>query len=349
MFKITQIACKFVRSPRVFYPLIAKSALKSYVTQRVRLYNDNKWHYWSPGPNQKLNVALALSILSWLGFEQEDEDKESELIMTLKRAVLCTQREEYDKAEQMLHLALRMAQQQQNQQGILYCYDLMANLAFDTYELDKAEKLFVNVLQLLLGNGLPQNDLKVIHISLKLARICQLKSNSERADIGYRWCLEQIESHKKHNQDAKVLYGVINDWYAQYLLDTGDMTKALVHLTEAYNVCTEIMGEQSEKVMLLLNDLGITSFRAEDYDTAEKFLKEAITLGRKLDDKSHLGVIHANLGLILLQKGVFREAEKFCVQGRKLGRKYDNPESIEQSNYCLDQLKLNKEEQAKKA
>lgn len=72
--------------------------------------------------------------------------------------------------------------------------------------------------------------------------------------------------------------------------------------------------------MLLLNDLGITSFRAEDYDNAEKFLKEAITVGENLEDKSHLGVVHANLGLILLQKGVIKEAERFCTEGRKLGQ-----------------------------
>lgn len=105
--------------------------------------------------------AIALSILTWLGFTKEDEQKDSELIMTLKRAVLCTQREQFDKAEQILHLALRIAQQQQNQQGILYCFDLMANLAFETVELEKAEKLFVTVLQMLLSQGMQDDDLKV--------------------------------------------------------------------------------------------------------------------------------------------------------------------------------------------
>lgn len=111
--------------------------------------------------NFQSNLAIALSILTWLGFTKEDENKESELIMILKRAVLCTQREQYNKAEQMLHLALRLAQQQQNEQGVMYCYDLMANLAFDQYELDKAEKLFVSVMQMLLSHGTSQDDLKV--------------------------------------------------------------------------------------------------------------------------------------------------------------------------------------------
>ncbi|XP_060517363.1 tetratricopeptide repeat protein 19 homolog, mitochondrial [Cylas formicarius] len=285
--------------------------------------------------------SLALSILTWLGFTKDDEQKESELIMTLKRAVLCTQREQYDMAEQMLHLALRLAQQQQNEQGILYCYDLMANLAFDTYNLDKAEKLFVNVLQLLIGSGASQDDLQVIHISLKLARICQLKADLEKADIGYRWCLEQIEKKKNENEDAQVLFGVINDWYAQYLLDIGNNEKSLEYLNEAYKVCSEIQGKNSEKSMLLLNDLGITTFRAEDYTRAEKYLKEALLIGNSLDDKTHVGVVHANLGLVLLQKGVLSEAEKYCKGGLQLGKKHDDQESVEQSNYCLDQIKLN--------
>lgn len=104
---------------------------------------------------------LALSILSWLGFTGDDETKESELIMTLKRAVLSTNREQYDKAEQFLHIALRLAQQQQNTQGVLYCYDLMANLAMNRLELDKAEVLFVSVMQMLLSQGVKEDDIKV--------------------------------------------------------------------------------------------------------------------------------------------------------------------------------------------
>lgn len=110
---------------------------------------------------ENYNTLLALSILGWLGFVDEDENKESELIMTLKRSVLASRREQYDKAEQLLHIALRLAQQQQNEQGVVYCYDLMANVAFDRLQLAKAEKLFVSVLQMLLSSGTKQDDLKV--------------------------------------------------------------------------------------------------------------------------------------------------------------------------------------------
>lgn len=112
--------------------------------------------------NRKLSFGIwGISILSWLGFASEDEEKESELIMTLKRAVLCMNREQFAKAEQLLHIALKIAQDQQNEQGIVYCYDLMANLAFDQQIFDKAEKLFVEVLKSILSKGTKQDDVKV--------------------------------------------------------------------------------------------------------------------------------------------------------------------------------------------
>lgn len=152
---------KLIKNQRTFYKNFNNRVTLASIqpSKTLRLCHNigpKKWAY-----SKETGFAIGLSLLTWLGFEKDDEEKESELIMTLKRAVLCTQREQYEKAEQMLHLALRLAQQQQNQQGVIYCYDLMANLAFDTFQLDKAEKLFVSVLQLLLGGGLDQNDLKV--------------------------------------------------------------------------------------------------------------------------------------------------------------------------------------------
>lgn len=79
----------------------------------------------------------------------------------------------------MLHVALRQAQALQNQNAITYIYDLMANVAFETKQLKKAETLFLLVLERLLSNGVTQNDLKIIHISLKLANIYEKTGDIE--------------------------------------------------------------------------------------------------------------------------------------------------------------------------
>lgn len=159
----------------------------------------------------------------------------------------------------------------------------------------------------------------MIHISLKMARIYHLRAEEEKAETGYLWCLEQLEKQKNDNVDAKTLYGVVQDWYAQFLLDRGEVQKSLKHLKEAYSTCKEVSEENSEQRMLLLNDLGITSWRAGDLDAAQRFLGEAVTMSENVEDKSHAGVVHANLGLIYLERGIKKEAEKYCNKAWRLG------------------------------
>lgn len=92
---------------------------------------------------------------------EDETTAEGKLKTTLKRTILCIRRRQFDKAEQMAHLALRMAQDIQSYDGITLCYDIMANLAFVREQYKKAEKLFEDVLQRLLQNGVPQDDIRV--------------------------------------------------------------------------------------------------------------------------------------------------------------------------------------------
>lgn len=97
------------------------------------------------------------------------------------------------------------------------------------------------------------------------------------------------------------------------------MQTSLKHLKQAYAVCKEVTEDDSEQRMLLLNDLGITSWRAGDLDAAQKFLGEAVVTSENMEDKTHAGVVHANLGLIFLEKGIRKEAEKYCNLAWHLG------------------------------
>lgn len=73
----------------------------------------------------------------------------------------------------MLHIALHQAQTIQHYEAITYIYDVMANLAFETKDYPKAQKLFVTVLQRLMSKGVLENDTRVIHISLKMAKVLE--------------------------------------------------------------------------------------------------------------------------------------------------------------------------------
>lgn len=143
--------------------IMVKTKLHKSNTSTLLLHKPTTSVYTSSLHNYKSlpRLLLAAHILTWLGFTSDDEKKESELVMMLKRSVLAMKREQYNLAERFLHLALRLAQQEGNEQGITYCYDLMANLAFDQRDLDKAETMFKSVLQRLLSDGTAQDDLRV--------------------------------------------------------------------------------------------------------------------------------------------------------------------------------------------
>lgn len=98
-------------------------------------------------------------------FSKDEETAEDKLINNIKRSILCIQRGEHHKAEQMLHLALRMAQDMQNKDAVTFVFDVMANLAMEQGEFKKAEKLFVSVMQRLLADGFAQDDIKVSFIA----------------------------------------------------------------------------------------------------------------------------------------------------------------------------------------
>lgn len=93
--------------------------------------------------------------------EEAESTPEGKLILCIKRSVLCIQRQQYDKAEQMLHLALRMAQDQRHAPGVTYVFDVMANLALERGQYAKAQRLFVTVMQHLLQEGRQEDDIKV--------------------------------------------------------------------------------------------------------------------------------------------------------------------------------------------
>lgn len=150
--------------------------------------------------------------------EPEDETPEGRLIMTIKRTILLIDEQKLDKAEQMIHLALRMAQAIQHQDGITLCFDIMANLAFERQQFEKAEKLFVLVMQRMLQKGIPQNDNQLLHISLKIAQIADNQGLAEKADLGYTWTLGELKrklKDKTEDPDGYEIWGLANDWYVR--------------------------------------------------------------------------------------------------------------------------------------
>lgn len=171
--------------------------------------------YAVPQKKYIIHLKRTYPFLEIKGEEPKPETPEEMLIMTLKRSVYAMQQEKYEVAEQMLHLALRMAQDMQDADGITYCYDIMANLALEMEKYEKSEKLFVIVMQRLLAKGHQENDNKILHMSAKVSRIAAMQGHNQKAEQGFQWVIDGIQKRRKNEPDDNDLYellGLVRDW-----------------------------------------------------------------------------------------------------------------------------------------
>ncbi|KAK9510676.1 hypothetical protein O3M35_005412 [Rhynocoris fuscipes] len=294
--------------------------------------------------SKTFNKYLLLGTFFGLFPNSKDEENDSELITTIKRAILLIQRDEFKSAEQMLHLALKIAQEQQNEDGITYIYDLLANLAFAQGHHSKAEKLFLGVLQRLTSKGIQEDDLKINHVSLKLAKIYEEKTDFNKAEEGYKFCLKNLD-HKVQspgpgsaNEDAVVLLAMTLDWYARFLLERDRLEEALNYFKKAYDLCISIYGEIHEQTVVLLNDLGTISFLKGNMEDAMDYLNKAVEIGRHLPNMEDLSSVYVNLGNMYLQKRMFDEAKKYCKEGWQNAKRHKNSDGLQEATLCLDEL-----------
>lgn len=196
--------------------LLFANSRKHYNDQHEQ-HNSHQQDKRSPLPHHGLVLTVAFSF-NFFGIKYADPEDtpETKLINTIKRSILCIQKQQYEKAEQMLHLSLRMAQDLQSSNGITYVYDLMANLAMEQQQYKKAEKIFVDVMKRLMTDGHGEDSPKILHISSKIAHMSQLQGDLEKSFQGFTWTLQRLTKligSMPDDNDVLELYGLTKNWY----------------------------------------------------------------------------------------------------------------------------------------
>ncbi|KAH8357874.1 hypothetical protein KR200_011635 [Drosophila serrata] len=285
-------------------------------------------------------AAFTLNLFG--GSDEKEETPEDKLVTTIKRSILCIQREQYDKAEQMLHLALRMAQDIQSKEGVTYVYDIMANLAMEREQFKKAEKIFTDVMKRLFADGHTEESPKILHISSKIAHMSQLQGDLEKSFQGFTWTLQQLAKlleKMPDDKDIQELYGLTKNWFGQLLMKQGKYMEARKLFQEAFDALIEVYGAVNEASITILNNISVAYVNVEKYTEARETLLQAIELAKELKDVAQEGILQANLGLVYLREGLTQQADNACRLAWKMGKKHKNPDAIEQAEYCLDEIK----------
>ncbi|KAK7076850.1 Tetratricopeptide repeat protein 19, mitochondrial [Halocaridina rubra] len=275
--------------------------------------------------------------------EKEEKRQESELIMTIKRSILALQRGELNKAEQLLHISLKIAQESQNTQAETYIFDLMANLAYQREQYTKAEELFKEVLKRMFSDGMAEDDNAVVEISLKLASVYASIGDMEKAVQGFHFCIgtqeEKIKKYGESNldEDTLLLWAMSMDWYARFLLSLKKYELAKKHFLKAFEMSERVHGPGHPQTAVLLNDIGSVCSLQKNYTDAITYLERAIYVAREAQSPD-IASFYVNLGAVYLQQGMLAEAEKHCKEGLKLAKNYKNEEALEEAKSCLEEI-----------
>jgi len=294
-------------------------------------------------PSRKLIQASSVAgILSFFGLDEysrlerkyareiegkADNQFEEELKDVLRRGILETKKENFDKAEQLFHIGLKMATDMQHQNGITYVLDLMANLALDVKDYEKAERLLVTVMQRLISlKGTSTSDDAIVELSLKMASVQAATGQQEKADLGYRFCIdtqrEKISSINAQEDEAGkrntlALYGMSLDSYGHYLMSCGRVKAASDQFQQALEVAEDLFGEASEQALAAANALATTASMLGQTERADRLFEKTLDLARRVKS-DHLASYLVNHGLHHLRKEEFSHANKLCKEA--LGR-----------------------------
>lgn len=254
--------------------------------------------------------------------------------------VLCVQREEFQKAEQMFHVALRMAQTIKHQLAETYIFDLMGNLAYESNQLEKAEKIFVSVMQRLMEfEKAAEDDPRILHISTKIAHIAYLKNDFEKALLGLKFVLEKIEKRDyMKDENLYELWGLTKNFLGQVLISKKEFEKAKQALLDAQKTFVKFKAEISEDGMILLNNLSVCYAELKDFKKAEEYLLKAIKIAKelKLEDVSPYKI---NLGMLYFKQKLLEKAQESCKAAWLLAIKHNNKEAVKGAEKCLEQVK----------
>lgn len=324
---------------------------RTYVILKYHKFSDLPIKHFHVAENRDQNIKYSIyfaGILTWLGLKKKEEE-EDPIISVIKLGILSLQKEDYNNAESILHLALKMAQEKANTQAETYIYDILANVAFQKEDYVKAEKLFLEVTRRLLIQGKSDDDDALVEISLKLSKIYSKLKQYDKAEKGFKFCIDvqqkkldlmklnEAVSLTEEDKNTLVLWAMGIDWYARHLMDRGFLQDAQQYFEKALAVSERVNGTSHPQTLVLINDIGSVASLRKDFDSAVNLFKTAIDRS-KGNETPDLPSFYCNLGTTYIRKGEVDLAKSACRTALKLAKTFKNELASEDAKECLQEL-----------
>lgn len=144
------------------------------------------------------------------------------------------------------------------------------------------------------------------------------------AKNGLEYFEQSLRDSRKY--DNPILEGDILESLAIYYHDNGELTKAIEYRRRIFNAYSnaKAFAVTPARVLLSVNSLIVSYYRAGDFQNAFKFLDEGIAYGTKHNEKNMTAYLYGNKGVLLVDQGDYDDGMSFLNQGIESSRQTNN-------------------------
>ena len=285
-------------------------------------------------------TVLQAGLLGWLGLTGAPVEEEDDLTLAVKRGILAIQEGDLARADRLLHIALKMAQDGGREEAITHIFCLLGNLALERNFPGQAERLLKTVVQRLIAAGEPSDSNSVVEISLKLAQVYASIGSFEQAEQGFQFCVATQQRKLGRgvvDEDTLGLAGMVLDQRAQFLLQQNRLAEAEMAWREAVKVAEQLHGEEGEQALVVKNSLATLLSMRGQHKAALDMLERVVAAGKR-QQTAHLSAFLVNLGLVQLKQGLAAEGRKSCREASRLASDVGDVETVQEADVCLTQV-----------
>uniref|UniRef100_A0A0N4ZA31 Tetratricopeptide repeat protein n=1 Tax=Parastrongyloides trichosuri TaxID=131310 RepID=A0A0N4ZA31_PARTI len=259
----------------------------------------------------------------------------------IRESWLYTKYSKYESSLQRLHKALELAYEQRNEMIITILHYEIANVYFLMEDYENCENLYKQILRrILLIHKYSMENPSFIFISLKLALVFSKKNDFKNADVGFKYCINEIkkiiEKESELNncsENTFAIYGYALNQYAHFLInqspDLNLIGKAQMYFEMAIEEGDKIFGYNNEQMLHLLNNFAVSCILNNQFEIGKKYLEEALKRLLSSPDKVETSIaIYCNYAECLFHLGDLKNARIFVnkalIESKQFSKEIEN-------------------------
>lgn len=316
-----------------------KKKKKNYRQNDYEEKNTNYHRYYCRGGRtvDGKKAMLALSVTGMLQYFRIQDKDETDPFEELEKCQRYIEDGNIITAENILkHTLIRT----KNDHVTIKSKELLADIAAERRQYDKAEQLIRENLDEMSRRGLDKENPKFVRSQLKLAKILEHRYHDRDAENIYHLYNADVSSKiqfakEQNNEDGLTVWLEFTIQYSEYQCKMKYFEEALGSLHKSYDICVHLYGENCRQLVHILSSLGRINFMRNDFEQSSKYLQKAYEIGQRYPDVKEMSVVYTYLGNLSLKRGLLTEAKNYCDTALDYATRHMVSDHISEASVCL--------------